>query len=101
MDDDSGESMEPIGNESVPNIIINATISLLFKAAVSILVISHHKSFPVLFDKIASIYLKKYFYILALETASPGNQHCANCIGTLSFRTEEVPFTGLCESELE
>ena len=39
--------------------------------------------------------------MLALETASPGNQHCANCIGTLSFRTEEVPFTGLCESELE
>ena len=24
-------------------------------------------------------------YILALETASPGNQHCANCVGTLSF----------------
>jgi len=22
-------------------------------------------------------------YILALEMASPGNQHCANCIGTL------------------
>jgi len=30
--------------------------------------------------------LKKYFFnILALEMASPGNQHCANCIGTLSF----------------
>jgi len=24
-------------------------------------------------------------YILALETASPGNRHCASCIGTLSF----------------
>ena len=23
--------------------------------------------------------------ILALEMASPGNQHCANCIGTLLF----------------
>jgi len=23
--------------------------------------------------------------ILALEMASPGNRHCANCIGTLSF----------------
>ena len=23
--------------------------------------------------------------MLALEMASPGNQHCANCIGTLSF----------------
>ena len=26
-----------------------------------------------------------YIYKLALELASPGNQHCANCIGTLSF----------------
>ena len=24
-------------------------------------------------------------FILALDMASPGNQHCANCIGTLSF----------------
>ena len=27
----------------------------------------------------------KYLYILALEPASPGNQRCASCIGTLSF----------------
>jgi len=26
-----------------------------------------------------------HIYILALEMASPGNQHCANCIGTLLF----------------
>jgi len=32
------------------------------------------------------ILLEKCIYILALETASPGNRHCANCIGTLSFR---------------
>ena len=32
----------------------------------------------ILFDKYK-------FYILALEMASPGNQYCANCIGTLSF----------------
>ena len=32
------------------------------------------------------VYLKQYIYnILALEMASPGNQHCANCVGTLSF----------------
>ena len=33
-----------------------------------------------------------YFYILALELASPGIQHCAKCIGTLSFpkRRREV-----------
>jgi len=28
---------------------------------------------------------EKYIYILSLEMASPGNQHCASCIGTLSF----------------
>jgi len=28
---------------------------------------------------------EKYIYSLALEIASAGNQHCANCIGTLSF----------------
>jgi len=31
------------------------------------------------------ILFEKYIYILALEMACPGNQHCANCIGTLSF----------------
>jgi len=29
---------------------------------------------------------EEYIYILALEMASPGNQHCVSCIGTLSFR---------------
>jgi len=58
-----------IGNESVPNIIINDTINLFFKTAVSILVVSNHNSFRVLFDKIASVYFiwKKYIHILALE----------------------------------
>jgi len=37
----------------------------------------------VLFEKIG--YFEKYIYILAFEIASPWNQHCANCIGTLSF----------------
>ena len=32
----------------------------------------------------------KYIYnYLALEMASPGNQHRANCIGTLSFLMKE------------
>jgi len=55
----------------------------------SILVMSHHNSFRVPFDEIASVYfiLKIYIYILLLATdmARPRNQHCANCIGTLSF----------------
>jgi len=49
---------------------------------------SNDNSFRVLFDKIASVYFfEKYIYILALEMASPGNQHCAHCIGTLSLPT--------------
>jgi len=66
------------GNESVPKIIINDTISLFFRPAINILVISNHNIFRVLFDKI-------YIYILSLEMTSPGNQHCASCIGTLSY----------------
>jgi len=81
-----------IGNESVPKIIINDTIRLFFKTAISILVISNHNGFRVLSDKIASVYINRKIYIknkikniLALEMANPGKQHCANCIGSLSF----------------
>jgi len=48
--------MNTIGNKSVPKVIINDTINLFFKTAVSILLISHHNSFRVLFDKIAYVY---------------------------------------------
>ena len=64
-------------NESVQKIIMNNTVNLLFKTAISILVISNHNSFRVSFDKIASvacILFEKCIYILASETASPGNQ---------------------------
>ena len=40
-------------------------------------------------DKIACvsyISFEKYVYILPLEMASPGNRHCAKCIGIVSFR---------------
>jgi len=43
-------------NENVPKIEINNTINLFLKTAVSILVISDHNSFPVLFDEMASFY---------------------------------------------
>jgi len=48
----------PPGNESVPKIFTNdnmCRLSLFFKAAVSILLISNHDSFRVLFDTIASV----------------------------------------------
>ena len=44
-----------IGNDSVPKIIENDTINLLFEIAIGILVISNDNSFRVLFDKIASV----------------------------------------------
>jgi len=67
-------------------IMINDAKKLFFKTAISILLISNHNSFRVLFDKITSVYfIRKNTYILALEMASPGNQHCANSIGTLLF----------------
>jgi len=58
--------------------------SLLFKSAVSSL---EPNSFRVLFEKklLPYILFQKCVYILALEMASPGNQHCANYIGTLLF----------------
>ena len=77
-----------IGNESVPEIILNNTINLFLKTAISISVISNHNRFRVLFHKIASVYFicKKYSYILALKMASPGNRHCA-IMGSAHFRS--------------
>jgi len=66
-------------NGSVPKIIIN-DIVIFSQTAISILVISNHNSFRVLFDKIASVYfyLKNiliYLKKLTFEMASPGNRH--------------------------
>ena len=77
-------------NKSVPKIRINNTKKINFLIAVSILLISNHNSLRVLFDKIASvayILFEKYIYISVLKMACPENQHCASCIGTLSFAT--------------
>jgi len=48
---------------------------------------SNLNSFRVLFDKIASVIIlfEQYVNMLVLERASPGNRHCASCIGALSF----------------
>jgi len=45
------------------------------------------------------ILFEKYIYSLVLEIASAGNQHCANCIGTLSFGIRWLARWGLsCEA---
>ena len=60
----------------MPIVIINNIVNLFFKTSISVLVISKHNSFRVLFDKIASVYIlvEKYIHILALEMANPVNQ---------------------------
>jgi len=52
-------------NENVPKIILNDTISLFLETAISILVLSNHNSFRVLFDKNCFVifYLKKYNFL--------------------------------------
>ena len=75
-----------IRDESVPKIIRNGTIKVFLKLksafwkfqTITVSECCLIKLLPyILFDR--------YIYILALEMASPGNQHCDNCIGTLSF----------------
>jgi len=53
-----------MGNESLPEIIINNRVNLFRQTSIRILVISSHYSFRVLFDKIASVYFiwKIYSY---------------------------------------
>ena len=42
------------------------------------------------------VIFEKYIYILALEMASSGNQHCASCIGTLAFPMTRSLHAGFC-----
>ena len=82
--------MGETGNDN----IITDTINSLLNCNQQFFEISNHNSSRVLFDKIAScILFEKHIYISALEMASPGNRHCANCIGTLSFpvKTAQIP----------
>ena len=58
--------MVSIGNKSVPKTIINDTVYLFFKTAISILLISNHNSFRELFDKIVSVY---FIYRVGQKTA--------------------------------
>jgi len=70
----------------VPKIIINNTLNLFLNTSISILVISCHNSFGVLFDKIASVYFiwKMHSYFYHWKWLAQATQHCASCIGTLS-----------------
>jgi len=65
---------------------------IYFKTAISILLISSHDSFRVLFDKIASVYIlfEKYIHILALEMTSHGTGTAP--IGSAHFRSLSIYF---------
>ena len=72
----------------MPKIIINDTTNLFFKIGKSAFQTTA-VSECCLIKFLPHILPEKYIHILALEsggTASPGNRHCANCFGTLSFR---------------
>ena len=72
-------------NQSVPKISISDTMKLFFKLQSAFWQFQTTAvSGCCLINCFRIFYLKMYLY-LALEMASPGNQHRANCIGTLSF----------------
>ena len=79
-----------IGNESVLEIIINNTINLFSKTAISISLISNHNSFRVLFDNIASVYFIRK--IKRLETnVADGTQVTLKLSAKMLYRRSTLP----------
>jgi len=72
-----------MGNESVPKITINNTVNLFLKIAINILVIQTITVSESVWQNCFCIFYLKNIFLIIL--ASQGNQHCASCIGTLSF----------------
>jgi len=72
--------------------------NFIFLTAISISVISNHNTVSecCLIKLLPYILFEKCIYILALEMASPGNQYCASCIGTLSFTSDYKQHTDNC-----
>ena len=74
------------GNENVPEIIINDSVNFFLKLQSAFwwfqtITVSE----CCLIKLLPYILVEKYINFFALEVASPGNQHCVRCIGTLSF----------------
>ena len=74
--------------KSVPKFIINNTINSFLNCQRFDNLKTITVSECCLIKLLPCILFEKYITILALEMASPGNQHCAICIGTLSSPTE-------------
>ena len=81
-----GLKFQVTGNESLPKIIINDTMTFFLKLQsafwwLQTITVSECCSIKLL----PYILFENYNKSLALDLASPWNRHCANCIGTLSF----------------
>jgi len=73
------------GYENAPKMTINDTIIFFSHCNQHFGNLTITVSECCLIKLLPYILFEKYIYILALEMASPGNRHCANCIGALSF----------------
>jgi len=80
-----------MGDESLPKIIINDTINLVFKTAISILVISNHNSFRVLFKikLLPYILLKNIFQYFRIGNGQPREPALCQL-----YRRTFVPYRG-------
>jgi len=79
-------SLSTIGKESVPKIVVNNTVNLFFTLQSAFWQVQTITVSECCLTKLLpNILFEKYICMLALKMASPGDQHCANCIGTLSF----------------
>jgi len=79
----------------VLKIITNDTINLMFNLKVAFCYLQTIILYECSLIKLLPyILFEKYIYILELKMACPGNQHCANCVGSsvLFFLKERVRF---------
>jgi len=83
----------------VSKIIANDTVNLFFLNCNQHFANFKQKQFPrerCLIKLLRYILFQKHIHILALEMASPGNRHCANCIGTRSYTVHRLGWTKCC-----
>ena len=85
------QPLPAIWNESVPIQLTQCWFPGLAISSANIYILRQSYDYLTIMPKLRSMtahsgnLLLHHNYMLALEIASPGNQHCVNCIGTLSF----------------
>jgi len=90
------QPLPAIWNESVPIQLTQCWFPGLAISSANIYILRQSYDYLTIMPKLRSMtahsgnLLLHHNYMLALEIASPGNQHCVNCIGTLSFHIGRV-----------